>query len=82
MESLDLAYAEGFSSLEIVPTTIEGNTGYPRMNHTVGIELDEATSAEIDRLPSVISRERTHESGDSGSADGGGEAVLPSEGPE
>lgn len=55
-QALDEAFDAGFKSIEIVPTTIEGNTGYPRICTAVGIDLDDLTAASVDRLGTSIAR--------------------------
>jgi len=56
LEALDLGYDAGFRTVEVVPTTIQGNTGYPTTGFSVGIDLDEATPQEIDELAASLAR--------------------------
>ena len=56
LEALDLGYEAGFRTVEIVPTTIQGHTGYPTTRFCAGIDLDDATTGQIDALAASIER--------------------------
>ncbi|MFH0962737.1 MAG: sugar phosphate isomerase/epimerase family protein [Planctomycetota bacterium] len=55
-DALDLAFEAGWRCIEIVPGLWHGNAGYPRTRWSVGIDLDEISGAERDRLAKSLSR--------------------------
>ncbi len=56
LEALDMGYEAGLTAVDIVPTNIQGNTGYPTTHFSVGLDLDEITPQELEAVADSVSR--------------------------
>jgi sugar phosphate isomerase/epimerase len=54
LKAIEMISAAGFKGFEIVPTLDQAQLGYPYNHPNVGIDLFEATDADIDRLKSAL----------------------------
>ena len=53
--AIELVHEAGFAGFEVVPTLDQAQLGYPENHPNVGIDLFEASDADLDRLKDALS---------------------------